>query len=340
MIAGGAYGRGHTFPYSELDIVLLADSPRRSEELKDRLPEFVRLLWNASLRPNCAVHTVAECLEAFERSGILAFSLLDRRLLDGDRNVYDQVDAKIPPVLAVHREKLRQRLCDGVRARHASHGDTPNRAEPDVKEGPGGLQDVRAVDWLARLKTEKVERTAELSRAANVAAALRCFLHYRAAADHNQFDFEAQTAFEQEKFGLPTRLYFPFARTIFNAARRAIEEAERSESSLLENFREYRSRLSNQEFTVSRERLLLRNPAHLLDDPTMVPRLLEFIGLHGVPPSPETERKLEAARKSFAAWCAQPNALWTSLKTVLASPPRRHGASNAPVHRPAGRDDP
>ena len=62
MLAGGAYGRGHTFPYSELAIVLLADSGKQCEALKEKLPEFVRLLWNAGLRPNAAVHTVAEGL--------------------------------------------------------------------------------------------------------------------------------------------------------------------------------------------------------------------------------------------------------------------------------------
>jgi UTP:GlnB (protein PII) uridylyltransferase len=91
ILAGGAYGRGHTFPYSELDIVLLADSPKRCEALKDHLPEFVRLLWNAGLRPNSAVQTVAECVEAVERASVLAFSLLDRRLLEGDRGLYEQL---------------------------------------------------------------------------------------------------------------------------------------------------------------------------------------------------------------------------------------------------------
>ena len=72
MLAGGAYGRGQTFPYSELDIVLLLDSGKQSEALKEMLPEFVRLLWNAGLRLNSAVLTIAECLEAVERASVAA----------------------------------------------------------------------------------------------------------------------------------------------------------------------------------------------------------------------------------------------------------------------------
>src|ERR1039457_6038700 len=100
--------------------------------------------------------------------------------------------------------------------------------------------------------------------------------------------------------------YCASARTIFNQARRAIEGAEKSRSSLLENFREYRSRLSNDEFTVSRERLLLRQPSQLATDPALVFRMFEFIGRHGVAPAAETERRLEAARAVFADYCAQP----------------------------------
>jgi [protein-PII] uridylyltransferase len=320
VLAGGAFGHGRTFPCSDLDIVLLADSGKRSEALKDALPEFVRLLWDAGLRPNSAVLTVADCLEEVERSGLPAFSLLDRRWLAGDRAVYQQLQGKLPPAVALHREKMRQRLCQMVRARHAGRGNTPCHAEPEVKQDPGGLQDVRTLDWLAQLKGENEALSGELSRAVDLVSAVRCFLHYRAGSDRNVLDFEAQASLAQQKFGIGMRAYFAAARTIFNATRRAVDEAEKSESSLLESFREYRSRLSNQEFTVLRERLLLRNPAQAAGDPPLVLRLLEFIARHGVPPSPETERKLESAGESLAAWCAQPRPLWSGIKTTLASP--------------------
>jgi [protein-PII] uridylyltransferase len=326
MLAGAAYGRGQTFPYSELDIVFVVDSEKRAEALKEILPEFVRLLWNAGLRMNSAVLTVAECLEAVERASSAAFTLLDRRLLDGDRAVSEKLEARFPPALALHREKLRQRLCQAAAARHLARGSTPYHAEPDVKEGPGGLRDVRLLDWLELLKGESAARSGELQRAVAFVSAVRCFLHYSAACDHNTLDFESQERLAQQTFarGKPSREamrdYFDCARTIFNEARRAIEESERSQSSLLENFRDYRSRLSNQEFTVSREHTFIRNPAQLADDPLLILRLLEFIGRHGVPPAPDTERRLESSREILAAYCAQTRPLWTPLKTILAQP--------------------
>ena len=326
MLAGGAYGRGHTFPYSELDIVLLFDSEKHSDALKELLPEFVRLLWNAGLRLNSAVLTVGECLDAVERGSVSAFSLLDRRLLAGDRAVHERLEGKLPAALALHGQKMSQHLCDLVRARHARYQNTPHHAEPDVKEGPGGLQDVRLIDWMATLKTEPEAAGGELAGAAALVSSARCFLHYRAGCDHNILDLEARESLASQLFAHGKSAadwmdgYFEAARTIFNEARRAIEGVEKGSTSLLENFREYRSRLSNVDFTVSRERLFLRNPAQLESDPALVLRMMEFIGRHGVAPAPETERRLEASRPGFAAYCVQPQPLWSTLRSILTDP--------------------
>ena len=326
MLAGGAYGRGETFPYSELEVVLVVESGRQSETLKGLLPEFVRLLWNAGLRVNSAVLTIAECLEAIERGGVTGFGLLGRRFLTGDGAVQEKLEGKLPAALASHSLKMSQHLCQLARARHARYRNTPHHAEPDVKEVPGGLQDLRLIDWLATLKTEPEVRSGELNHAAMVVSSARCFLHYRAGCDHNVLDFEAQESLADQPFAHGKtsadwmREYFQCARTIFNEARRAIEGTEKRQSALLENFHEYRSRLSNQEFTVSRERLLLRNPAQLAGDPALVLRMSEFIGRHGVAPASETERRLEAARKVLADYCGRPRPLWVPLKTILGSP--------------------
>jgi [protein-PII] uridylyltransferase len=301
MLAAGGYGRGQAFPYSEIDIVLLADSDSQAEALKLKLPEFVRRLWNAGLRLNPAVHTIEECVESVGRASVEAFGLMDRRMLDGDRAVYGQLDARLTAAQTLHREKLRQRLCQIARARHSAYGNTPCHAEPDVKDGPGGLEDERFLHLLARLGAE----SRDLREPVAFIAGARYFLHYRTGSDSNVLDFEAQANFGG-------RAYFRHARTIFHAARHAVDEAEKTESSLLENFREYRSRLSNQEFTVVRERLLLRNPGQLASDPELVFRLLEFVARHGVAESAETERRLASV--------AMLRPRWANLKPILALP--------------------
>ena len=106
----------------------------------------------------------------------------------------------------------------------------------------------------------------------------------------------------------------------YNEARRALDSSEKSESSLLSNFRDWRSRLSNSDFTVSNERIFLRSPAQLESDPEIFFRLFEFVARHGIPLAAETERRAEAARDAFERFCSTSQPLWPALHRILALP--------------------
>jgi len=88
------------------------------------------------------------------------------------------------------------------------------------------------------------------------------------------------------------RLLQPRGRRV-SRNQRTLDAAEKSETSLFSSLRNMRSRISNSEFTVSSERVFLRNPARLQSDPETVLRLLEFVARHGVLLAAETERRLE-----------------------------------------------
>ncbi len=136
VLACGPYGLGQTFPHSELDIVLLLESDKHCDALKELLPEMVRLLWNAGLRVNSPVLTVGECLEAIERASVPGFSLLDRRRLAGDLTVHEKLEAVLPGAVALHAQKMRQRLCELAHARHARYQNTPSPRGTRCEAGP------------------------------------------------------------------------------------------------------------------------------------------------------------------------------------------------------------
>ena len=321
----GGFGRRELFPYSDIDIMILLDSEALAGNIKEPLAGFVRLLWDAGLRLSHSVHTVNECLEVHEQNIELNISLLDRRFLAGDHDVFAKLESRFPAFLAKHSHKLSQHLCELTRARHAKYQDTLFHLEPDVKETPGGLRDLHFINWLARLRPEQRSDTA-LEEATAFVSSLRCFLHYQAGRDRNILNFDAQESVTEQVFTpvktppLWMREYFRKARVIFREAARTLDACERSESSLLTNFRDWRSRLSNAEFSVLRERVFLRTPAAVESDPEVVFRLLEFVARHGIPAAAETERRLEAARGSFAHWLATPRPLWKTFKNILTLP--------------------
>jgi len=290
---------------------------------------------------------VSECLEFREQNIDLDINLLDLRYLTGDRALHSRFENKWPAFLEKYGPRLSQHLAKHTRLRHAKFQNTVHHREPDIKECPGGLRDWNLIGWLARLSSEGVPNSAELDRAGEFLSAVRCFLHYQSQSDRNFLDVEAQERILAQPFsrakpaagaapelwqGTPAasgrapatsqwmREYFRHAWTIFNEARRAVAALEKAENTLAGNLRDWRSRLSNSEFTVSRERIFLRTPAQLETDPAVVLRLLEFIGRHGIPPAPETERRLEGARSAFAAYCAQPRPLWAGVESVLRLP--------------------
>ena len=101
------------------------------------------------------------------------------------------------------------------------------------------------------------------------------------------------------------RDYFRQAEQVHQEARWSLDRLEKTGGSLLDSFRDYRTLLSNSDFSVIRDRLLLRNTARLESDPELPVRILEFIAQHGVPLAHETERRLAEKKRSLRP-------LWTT----------------------------
>ncbi|HEX5227393.1 MAG TPA: hypothetical protein VFW44_06765, partial [Bryobacteraceae bacterium] len=325
LLAAGGYGKQEPFPYAAVDIMVLLEGESPWVSLREPLAECVRQLWDAGLRLNHTVRTISECMEFREQNIDLDINLLDLRYLAGDRALYSRLENKWPAFLEKSGPKLVQHLARHTRLRHAKYQNTAHHREPDVKDAPGGLRDWNLIAWLGRLGVETSDHE-QLKRAGEFLSSVRCFLHFHSQSDRNLLDLESQQRLLAQPFARGKSLtewmreYFRHASVIFNEARRALISTEKADSSLVGNFRDWRSRLSNSEFTVSRERIFLRNPAQLENDPGVVLRLTEFIGRHGIVAAPETERRLEAASAAFSAYCSQPRPLWGTLESVFALP--------------------
>ncbi len=326
MLAVGGFGRRELFPFSDVDVLLLIERESQAAALKNALSEFVRLLWDAGLRLSHSVRSIAECAEIHEGNVELSISLLDRRLVAGSQDLHVKLENKLSGFFERQSRVLTRHLCQLARERHEKFQRTFYHLEPNVKETPGGLRDLHLIDWLGKLRKPDEEVAARLVAPAKFVHSLRCFLHYQTRRDQNLLSFDAQEALAAQPylaFREPPDLmreYFRNARVIYNEARRALDLNERGESSLATQFRDWRSRLSNSEFTVSNERIYLRSPSQLTSDPAIILRLLEFVARHGIPLATETERRVEQASETFGAYCERAQPLWPSLHAILALP--------------------
>ncbi|MGA3095158.1 MAG: hypothetical protein ABSF25_01785 [Bryobacteraceae bacterium] len=315
MIALGELGRGEAFPFSAVEVAIVTGSETSSPAFTAAVAEFVRLVWDSGLRVNCAVRSVAESLAYGEATADFTIDLLDSRYLAGDRAVYERLVSRLRGLVAKRRDALLQRLIETARERHARYRNTVRHAEPDVLEGPGGLRDLETIGLLAKVRSDYEPPRERLREGAAFLASARFALHYQFGRDCNTVAAAAWPAPEAW-----LRDYFGHARTVFNETRRALDESVKRGDSLLDRFRDRRSNLSNAEFTVSRGRVFLRNPARLASDPGLALRWAEFVARHGIPPAGETERRLEAAAPAVSAhWLREP-ARWPALRSMLSSP--------------------
>lgn len=336
LLAVGGYGRAELFPYSDVDLLILTESAFDTSEWEEALSLFLRDLWDSGLRVSHSVRTVPECCKVHVHNIELSISLLDLRFLAGDRGLHEALAFKLPGFLRNHRHDLVRHICRSARERYAKHRNTIFHLEPDVKEAPGGLRDYHLIRWLDRFQDSAPgaaergmsvpDRHSELAAAWRFLSQLRCFLHYQTGRDANLLTFEMQDELSRQAFSLHTdpagwmRAYFRHARTVHRAALRAMETAEGRSGSLLVLFRDWRSRLSNAEFTVSGERVYLRMPAMLNADPEMVIRLFQFVARHGIPLSCGAERRLIEVLPFLQQHFSTSRPLWRAVSELLSLP--------------------
>jgi [protein-PII] uridylyltransferase len=342
LAATGGFGRGALFPHSDIDLLFLAENDALRGRMKDPVRSMCQEMWDTGLRVSPTTRTLDECARFDPDNVEFTVSLLDCRFLSGDARLFERLHEKgLPQLVARESDVLMQRLAEVTRTRHLRFGDTIFHLEPNLKEGPGGLRDLHVSRWLETILVLASERkwpdtihappnseTDAVLDALDFLTSTRCYLHYRGNRDENIISWEAQD--ELAKRGIATqsggvssaewmRLYFRHARTIHRHARQMLEQLPRKRSSLYRSFQQWRSRSSNEEFSLVDGRVYLQQTAGARD-PFVIFRLFTFVARHGVALSVETERRLGNARRGLADTMPLDSRLWEHLREILVLP--------------------
>ncbi len=309
LLAVGGFGRRELFPNSDVDLLILVESEPQLPAVKETLSAFLQALWDSGLRPSHSVHTVADCVTEHEQNAELTISLLDRRRLAGDAALFDALDQKFDAFIHKRGEAIARRLATLAVERRAKFQNTIYHLEPNVKDTPGGLRDLQTVRWLATLHPRDVPRG--LDEAFSFLSAIRIRLHELSGRDQSILTFEAQDSLSDRPADL-MRDYYRHARLVDRAARYAIERSSEQPGSLLGRFHDWRSRLSNTEFSVVRDQVFLRSSNILPADLS----LFVFAARHSLRLAPDTVDRLHG----FA-----PKATWDNWKQLLSLPHASYG---------------
>ncbi|SMF96905.1 UTP--GlnB (protein PII) uridylyltransferase, GlnD [Methylomagnum ishizawai] len=155
LIAVGGYGRRELHPHSDIDILVLLDTPEPPDPITHRdyqqpLTGFLNFLWDIGLKPAQSVRTVEECLEAAERDQTIITNLTEARLLYGRETLFEALASRLgPDHLWPSKEFFEAKMAEQA-GRYAKYHDTAYNLEPNIKEGPGGLRDIQIIGWIIK----------------------------------------------------------------------------------------------------------------------------------------------------------------------------------------------
>jgi [protein-PII] uridylyltransferase len=343
LVAVGGYGRRLLFPHSDVDILFLCrEEP--GKPVREKIRAFSQAVWDLKLRLSPQTRTLAQC-DRFDPNNLeFTIAALDSRYLAGTQELFSRLHESFVPRLVMREaQQMVQQLGVVTRARHTKFGNTIFHLEPNVKEGPGGLRDYNIVHWLALVSAIEKRREgpeaessviepsirAQFETALDYLFSVRCFLHFRHGRDDNTLGWEAQAEAATRRIGcngngpLPPeewmRTYFRHARAIHRVATQLLEEIPAARSSLYREFQNWRSRLSNSNFSVVNGFILLQQPGGVKDSDLLL-QMFEFMAQHGLKLSRVTEQRVEQAAGYLVTHPPAGATVWKHLREILIAP--------------------
>ena len=213
LVAVGGYGRGELFPHSDVDVLILLESPPDAV-LQVKLEELVQLFWDIGLEIGHSIRTVEECLTESAADITVQTSLLESRLITGNRKLFQFLQDR--HTAAINPQAFFQAKTLEMRQRHVKYEDTPYSLEPNCKESPGGLRDLQVILWVAKAAglgdswRKLAERglitpteARQLTQKERAFKDIRIRLHIHAGRREDRLVFDVQTPIA-ETFGFQT----------------------------------------------------------------------------------------------------------------------------------------
>ncbi len=219
LVAVGGYGRGELFPHSDVDVLLLLPqgaSPDDDAQLKAKIETFITSCWDSGLEIGSSVRSLLQCVDESAKDVTVQTSLLEARLLVGDKKLFAQLQQQLNAAMAPKAFFVAKTL--ELRQRHNKFENTPYALEPNCKESPGGLRDLQVVLWVARaaglgkswddlakngLATAFEVRQIKANEA--LLSLIRARLHLLAKRREDRLVFDLQTAVA-ESFGYASQI--------------------------------------------------------------------------------------------------------------------------------------
>jgi len=150
MVAVGGYGRKELYWHSDLDLLIIYE---------DLIPPFATNmarsiftpLWDMGFDLGHGVRTIEDCITLCLKDIKTFTSLLDMRLIAGEKKVFEALLNQFQNLLSKNEEEYIIKLNQISEERSKKFTSPQHLLEPNLKEGIGGLRDYHHVLWLRKI---------------------------------------------------------------------------------------------------------------------------------------------------------------------------------------------
>lgn len=147
LVAVGGYGRGELNPCSDIDLLFLL-----KETIKPVTDQFIQevisVFWGMGMEIGHSCRTIKDCVKLARTDITIKTSMLGTRYLVGAQDLFDALRHAV--YTAVMKRDTREFLESKLKEKFARNGlqeGVACHAEPDIKNGPGGLRDYHVALW-------------------------------------------------------------------------------------------------------------------------------------------------------------------------------------------------
>lgn len=151
IIALGGYGRQELFPFSDIDLMVLYH-PDLNERVRVIADAVLYPLWDSGLEVGHGVRTIEESLRHAAEDYFFQVAMLDARLIAGSAGLFENLLRQFRDTFVEgQRDAFVEKMQEHRERRRNRYGNHSYLLEPHIKEGKGGLRDIQAMVWTAKV---------------------------------------------------------------------------------------------------------------------------------------------------------------------------------------------
>lgn len=162
VMALGGYGRRELTPFSDIDLAFLTQKSQPSKASEEIIRLTLTALWDIGYKVGHSTRSIPQAIKQANADLISKTSMLERRCLTGDREIYNEFKARFEKECVRGRESeyIAWRLANQAEM-YGKYGHSVFMQEPNVKNGMGGLRSYHNLLWISYFK-DHLNTTAKL----------------------------------------------------------------------------------------------------------------------------------------------------------------------------------